>query len=261
MEKSPRINSYQRVQESWKIERDDGSKRKRKWRNLPRLIRIYAFQTDADKTISRKLKDRKRGWWFEEKEKSEYPKIEERKEERGKEGRKISQREDSRVPGTKDLWNNRIDARPTSGERRDRLVSPWRPPLRSFPANSLTSRGKKIEMVRKSILVYDLLRTEQPEEGFTEKEIVEQISNKHDIMPGKSLRKQVAVALRRGVDFGIIAKKNNKFRFKSQSNVLFFFFSLSLLPIERINTKNIYVCAYTWFSSWREQIRSRHSER
>ncbi|KAG6801088.1 hypothetical protein HZU73_03209 [Apis mellifera caucasica] len=68
-------------------------------------------------------------------------------------------------------------------------------------------------MVRKSILVYDLLRTEQPEEGFTEKEIVEQISNKHDIMPGKSLRKQVAVALRRGVDFGIIAKKNNKFRF------------------------------------------------
>lgn len=173
--------------------------------------------------------------------------MEEGKEERkrGKEGRKISQREDSRAPGTKDLWNNRIDARPTSGERRDRLVSPWRPPLRSFPANSLTSRGKKIEMVRKSILVYDLLRTEQPEEGFTEKEIVEQISNKHDIMPGKSLRKQVAVALRRGVDFGIIAKKNNKFRFKSQSNVLFFFFSLSLLPIERINTKNIYVCAYT----------------
>lgn len=100
-------------------------------------------------------------------------------------------------------------------------------------------------MVRKSILVYDLLRTEQPEEGFTEKEIVEQISNKHDIMPGKSLRKQVAVALRRGVDFGIIAKKNNKFRFKSQSTVLFFFSSLSLSPIERINTKNIHVCAYT----------------
>lgn len=170
--------------------------------------------------------------------------MEEGKEERkrGKEGRKISQREDSRVPGTKDLWNNRIDARPTSGERRDRLVSPWRPPLRSFPANSLTSRGKKIEMVRKSILVYDLLRTEQPEEGFTEKEIVEQISNKHDIMPGKSLRKQVAVALRRGVDFGIIAKKNNKFRFKSQSNVLFFFF-LSLSHRSNESTIEKYMCA------------------
>lgn len=67
-------------------------------------------------------------------------------------------------------------------------------------------------MVRKSILVYDLLRSEQPEDGFTEKEIVELISNKHDIMAGKSLRKQVTVALRRGLDFGIIAKKNNKFK-------------------------------------------------
>ncbi|XP_024222370.1 uncharacterized protein LOC112212586 [Bombus impatiens] len=68
-------------------------------------------------------------------------------------------------------------------------------------------------MVRKSILVYDLLRSEQPPDGFTEKEIVEQISAKHDILAGKALRKQVAVALRRGVDFGIIAKRNNRFRF------------------------------------------------
>lgn len=103
-------------------------------------------------------------------------------------------------------------------------------------------------MVRKSILVYDLLRTEQPEEGFTEKEIVEQISNKHDIMPGKALRKQVAVALRRGVDFGIIAKKNNKFRFKSIALYLFLFLAKMYIYIHE-------------FSSWREQIRSRHSER
>ncbi|XP_034184256.1 uncharacterized protein LOC117606201 [Osmia lignaria lignaria] len=68
-------------------------------------------------------------------------------------------------------------------------------------------------MVRKSFLVYELLRTEQPQDGFSEKEIVEQISNKHDIMAGKGLRRQVAVALRRGLDFGILAKKNNKFRF------------------------------------------------
>ncbi|XP_043508499.1 uncharacterized protein LOC122527947 [Frieseomelitta varia] len=72
-------------------------------------------------------------------------------------------------------------------------------------------------MARKSILVYDLLKTEQPPEGFTEREIVEQISTKHDIMAGKTLRKQVSVALRRGVDFGIIAKKNNKFRFDPDS--------------------------------------------
>ncbi|CAL7939511.1 unnamed protein product [Xylocopa violacea] len=68
-------------------------------------------------------------------------------------------------------------------------------------------------MVRKSSLVYDLLRTEQPQEGFSEKEIVEQISNKHDIVAGKALRKQVAVALRRGLDFGIIAKKSNRYKF------------------------------------------------
>ncbi|XP_078040076.1 uncharacterized protein LOC144471665 [Augochlora pura] len=68
-------------------------------------------------------------------------------------------------------------------------------------------------MVRKSILVYDLLRTEQPPQGFSEREIVEQISGRHDIVAGKGLRRQVAVALRRGVDFGILAKKNNRFRF------------------------------------------------
>ncbi|CAK9819127.1 hypothetical protein ANTQUA_LOCUS10061 [Anthophora quadrimaculata] len=68
-------------------------------------------------------------------------------------------------------------------------------------------------MVRKSILVYDLLRTEQPKQGFTEKEIVQQISNKLDISAGKALKKQVTVALRRGLDFGILTKNNNKFRF------------------------------------------------
>nr|XP_033333705.1 uncharacterized protein LOC117224710 [Megalopta genalis] len=68
-------------------------------------------------------------------------------------------------------------------------------------------------MVRKSILVYDLLRTEQPPQGFSEREIIEQISGRHDITVGKGLRRQVAVALRRGLDFGILAKKNNRFRF------------------------------------------------
>ncbi|KZC13500.1 hypothetical protein WN55_05051 [Dufourea novaeangliae] len=67
-------------------------------------------------------------------------------------------------------------------------------------------------MVRKSILVYDLLRTEQPQQGFSEKEIVDQICNRHDIAAGKGVRRQVAVALRRGLDFGILAKKNNRFR-------------------------------------------------
>nr|XP_031841314.1 uncharacterized protein LOC116430832 [Nomia melanderi] len=75
-------------------------------------------------------------------------------------------------------------------------------------------------MVRKSILVYDLLRTEQPQQGFSEKEIVEQISNRHNITAGKGLRRQVSVALRRGLDFGILAKKKNRFRFDPDSAMM-----------------------------------------
>jgi len=67
-------------------------------------------------------------------------------------------------------------------------------------------------MVRRSALVYDLLRTEQPPDGFSKKEILTHISDKYDIAVGKTLRRDVAVALRRGLDFGILAKKRNKFR-------------------------------------------------
>ncbi|XP_018052200.1 PREDICTED: uncharacterized protein LOC108689775 [Atta colombica] len=68
-------------------------------------------------------------------------------------------------------------------------------------------------MVRRSVLVYDLLRTEQPPDGFSKKEILTHISNKYDIAIGKVLRRDITVALRRGLDFGILAKKRNKFRF------------------------------------------------
>ncbi|XP_026828461.1 uncharacterized protein LOC113562660 [Ooceraea biroi] len=68
-------------------------------------------------------------------------------------------------------------------------------------------------MVRRSALVYDFLRTEQLPDGFSQKEIVTHISSKYDIVAGKTLQKDVAVALRRGLDFGILAKKGNKFRF------------------------------------------------
>lgn len=68
-------------------------------------------------------------------------------------------------------------------------------------------------MVRRSVLVYDLLRTEQPPDGFSEKEILTHLSDKYDITASKTLRRDVAVALRRGLDFGILAKKRNKFRY------------------------------------------------
>ncbi|EFN69804.1 hypothetical protein EAG_06670 [Camponotus floridanus] len=68
-------------------------------------------------------------------------------------------------------------------------------------------------MVRRSILVYDLLRTEQPPDGLSEKEIMTHISEKYNIVAGKTLQRDIALALRRGLDFGILAKKRNKFRF------------------------------------------------
>ncbi|XP_025163627.1 uncharacterized protein LOC112590646 [Harpegnathos saltator] len=67
-------------------------------------------------------------------------------------------------------------------------------------------------MVRRSVLVYDLLRTEQPPDGFSQKEILTHISSKYDIVASKTLQRDVALALRHGLDFGILAKKRNKFR-------------------------------------------------
>ena len=69
-------------------------------------------------------------------------------------------------------------------------------------------------MVRRSSLVYELLKSEKRDDGFTPKEILDRVSQTYEITPGKGLRKQVAVALRRGVDFGIVARKNNKYRWE-----------------------------------------------
>lgn len=75
-------------------------------------------------------------------------------------------------------------------------------------------------MVRRSVLVYDLLRTEQPPDGFSQKEILTHISEKYDIAAGKTLQRDIAVALRRGLDFGILAKKRNKFRYLFHATAL-----------------------------------------
>lgn len=75
-------------------------------------------------------------------------------------------------------------------------------------------------MVRRSVLVYDLLRTEQPPDGFSEKEIMTHISEKYNIVAGKTLQRDIALALRRGLDFGILAKKRNKFRYLFHAKAL-----------------------------------------
>ncbi|KAI4497462.1 hypothetical protein M0802_007473 [Mischocyttarus mexicanus] len=68
-------------------------------------------------------------------------------------------------------------------------------------------------MVRRSALVYELLKTERSINGLSKKEILQRISEKHDIFAGKILRKEITVALKRGLDFGIIKKRFNKYKF------------------------------------------------
>lgn len=71
-------------------------------------------------------------------------------------------------------------------------------------------------MVHRSILVYDLLRNEQSIlDGFSKTEILTRIRDKYDIAVSKTLRRDVALALRRGLDFGILTKKRHKFRYFS----------------------------------------------
>ena len=66
---SPGINSHLRISNGCRrIPKRFQERRIERWcfeEKMERLIRIYVFQR------SRKLKDRKRGWWFEEKEKME----------------------------------------------------------------------------------------------------------------------------------------------------------------------------------------------
>ncbi|XP_034944265.1 uncharacterized protein [Chelonus insularis] len=75
-------------------------------------------------------------------------------------------------------------------------------------------------MVRKSVLVYDLLKSEKRNNGFSPAEIFKRVSEMHNIVPGKGLKKQVDVALRRGIDFGILVKKNKKYIYDSHPNDL-----------------------------------------
>lgn len=48
--------------------------------------------------------------------------------------------------------------------------------------------------------------------AFTMTELVAKLSELHDIAPNKSFRRQVALALRRGLDYGILVKSRNKYR-------------------------------------------------
>lgn len=85
-------------------------------------------------------------------------------------------------------------------------------PVINPTVNEDKRKRQEEEMVRRSVLVYDLLRNEQPPDGFSQKEILTHISSKYDIAAGKTLQRDVALALRCGLDFGILAKKRNKFR-------------------------------------------------
>ncbi|XP_033228289.1 uncharacterized protein LOC117180081 [Belonocnema kinseyi] len=72
-------------------------------------------------------------------------------------------------------------------------------------------------MVRKSVLVYDLLRSEKPNVGLTKNEIANRLYAKYGFTPGKGIKRQIGAALRRGMDYGILAKYTNKYRYDLDS--------------------------------------------
>lgn len=68
-------------------------------------------------------------------------------------------------------------------------------------------------MVQKSVLIYSLLKSHNINQGLTKKEILKLLQEKYDFSPGKTIRQQIDIALRRGIDFGIVMKKNDKYKF------------------------------------------------
>ncbi|XP_016840437.1 uncharacterized protein LOC103316975 [Nasonia vitripennis] len=53
----------------------------------------------------------------------------------------------------------------------------------------------------------------RPRRGFTKAELVAALSELHGLQPSRRFRRQVALALRRGLDYGILAKSGNEYRF------------------------------------------------
>ncbi|XP_051153916.1 uncharacterized protein LOC127277121 [Leptopilina boulardi] len=72
-------------------------------------------------------------------------------------------------------------------------------------------------MVQKSVLIYSLLKSHNINQGLTKKEILKLLQEKYDFSPGKTIRQQIDIALRRGIDFGIVMKKNDKYKFVTRS--------------------------------------------
>ncbi|XP_063991611.1 uncharacterized protein LOC135170044 [Diachasmimorpha longicaudata] len=68
-------------------------------------------------------------------------------------------------------------------------------------------------MIKKSVLVYDLLRSQRNENGFSPHEILQRVSETHGFTPGKGLRRQINAALKRGMNFGILMKERNRYRY------------------------------------------------
>lgn len=67
-------------------------------------------------------------------------------------------------------------------------------------------------MVKKSVLVYELLRSEATEDGYSPNEILHRVSVTHGFTPGKGLMRQINAALKRGIHFGILTKQRNRYK-------------------------------------------------
>lgn len=68
-------------------------------------------------------------------------------------------------------------------------------------------------MVKRSELIYRFLRLEKKDDGHSVKEIMDNFSERYGITPGKGLKRQIRSTLKKGVDFGVVTRRYNRFRF------------------------------------------------
>ncbi|XP_024936143.1 uncharacterized protein LOC112493701 [Cephus cinctus] len=76
-------------------------------------------------------------------------------------------------------------------------------------------------MGHRLMTIYNLLKAEQiGRDGVSAKKIIDRVCAEYNINLGKGIRRQVLTALRRGVDYGILTKTRNKYRFDPTSSMV-----------------------------------------
>lgn len=70
-----------------------------------------------------------------------------------------------------------------------------------------------LKMVKRAELIYQLLRNETSNVGQSIKDIMNKMSENYGVTAGKGIKRQIRAALKRGVEFGALTRRYNRYRF------------------------------------------------